>query len=365
MRTLDAQPVPGTLHGPQLRPPTLFRESLAVEDLMQLNNSNPLGIRSDDAVLEMWRMVCRRELDVTPIEEFATYLHSLSVYRQAYTYYICSSERTIEPTMGVMRALFSGESTRCFVVAPLEMKVRRDVMILALDNIEYFADTEGSIYSFILPALLVCRYALYDADLLRRIVAASGDPPADFIENLACCTGSIRSFDRISFDEFECLPVFLRVLAATSTIANPGLSLVPVDLFSLAVLHAAIDCGWTIDASVEDHLHDSGDEDDVELCIAQESLSIIQGWPLNWGDLAYLPLPLTYSNWHRNRFMQECLARVGNRVTSLFAVDSKVVAEWIVTHGDAKVALKKYIEVRGTDFNIYEVQPIILANITT
>jgi hypothetical protein len=101
-----------------------------------------------------------------------------------------------------------------------------------------------------------------------------------------------------------------------------------------------------------------------DLILAKASLRVLLKVPaIEDQSVDVMDIGIDHPNWYRARFLQECLVRVGLADDRLYAVDSPLVAQWIVAHGDTIAAMERFKEGRGNLFKMDEVYPSILEKI--
>jgi hypothetical protein len=337
----------------------------------------------DEQFLRLWERVCRGESRIDVNEMISSDFFSVNDAWGAVMFYLCSPERTLVPTGSTLAALCPMEEFRTALVARIvDAPVRLDIIETVVHSMNLFEEFEYKGHYFRVALTCLWRYpqALDDVELIDRIVAYAGDAVELLNEmydlNEVVLESYLDGYDECygqtpATDSFETYYIFERIATSCSTPPVGKVSISPTSLFGVAILHLVLQCGWEVDTE------ELGDLANVypdlpyrkgfnlplslaELQLATESLRIVLKMPRTTIEIDPAEIDINHSNWYRSRFLQECLARVGVKNVSLFAVDSPVVAKWIVANGNAQMAMKKFRAARGDMFKIQDVQSCIL-----
>jgi hypothetical protein len=142
-------------------------------------------------------------------------------------------------------------------------------------------------------------------------------------------------------------------------------------LFQMAIMHLAVDAGWKIDELSQRAIGEYQDElppneghnlplSKDEFRLAETSLRIVLKLSLP-PEAMNINIKINHKNWYRSRFIQECIVRVGLNGYDLFAIDSPIVAPWILENGDVTYAMARCRKVRGAFLD--RVQPCIMEKV--
>jgi hypothetical protein len=323
----------------------------------------------------LWEGVSRGESSVEPLDVIAGLMEMGKEAEMARIYFLCSPECTLEPTLELISALFDIDDRAFLAVASWEMDSRECVVRALMQNIELFTGCGRVDPIFIPLALRRCPDLLEDTELLRRIPITFGTSPEEMITSMSSSLWFIpgRAFGGKSMQGFELYPAFRRFIEA-----NPPrdmLWLGPSHLFRSCLLHMAVANGRLLSSSTMDAIQEPVTlmyesctldlpNSKPELILARASLRVLLKLPaIEEQSVDVMDIGIDHPNWYRARFLQECLVRVGLADDRLYAVDSPLVAQWIVSNGDASAAMERYKEARGTLFNLEDVQPSILEKI--
>lgn len=358
-------------------PFTIARESPGSSELDTGRVTDAIeGATGEDLLLLSWKKVCRSESSAEPVRIIRKlFCASLDIQEEAQMFYICSPDRKCEPTTKILRALFPNEDERKFFAARvIDSDVRVDVIRACFSDSEYLLKYRGDLPPLVLNAFLKACDIFDDRSLLKRLVSGQVYSPQEFVvslelnieEVLTCAVGCSHK------EAFVFLPLFRKIINCSKLGEDDELFMTPSSLFAIAVLHVAVSAGWEISEDSVDMLGSFKHEMYIdptqnlprsshELRLAEKSLRVLLNRPEETTDPTIRPdkIGISHPNWYRSRFLQECLVRIGAGRPDLFAVDSPIVAEWIVTHGDVDAALTKYKAVRGNEFKAEDVQSCI------
>jgi hypothetical protein len=358
-------------------PVTIAGESAGSSDMDTGRVPNTIeGATGEDLLLLSWKKVCRSESSVDPVQIIRKlFSASLEIQEEAQMFYICSPDRKCEPTTKILRALFPNENERKFFAARvIDSDVRVDVIRACFSDSEYVIKYRGDLPRLVLNAFLKACAIFDDISLLKRLVSGRVYPLHEFVlslelnveEVLTCAVGCSLK------EAFVFFPLFVRIISCSKLGEDEELFMTPSSLFAIAVLHVAVSAGWEISEDSVEMLgsfkHDmyidttqNLPRSSHELRLAAKSLRVLLNRPeeTTAPTIRLDKIGISHPNWYRSRFLQECLVRIGAGRPDLFAVDSPIVAEWIVTHGDVDAALTKYKAVRGNEFKSEDVQSFI------
>lgn len=359
-------------------PVTIARKSAGSSDMDTGRVADAIeGATGDDLLLLSWKEVCRSESTVDPVRIIRKlFCASLDIQEEAQMFYICSPDRKCEPTTKILRALFPNEDERKFFAARvIDSDVRVDIIRACFSDSEYLLKYRGDLPRLVLNAFLKACDIFDDESLLKRFVSGRAYSPREFAvclelnieEVLTCAVGCSHK------EAFVFLPLFRKIINCSKVGDDDELFMTPSSLFAIAVLHLAVSAGWEISEDSVDMLGSFKHEMYIdptqnlprsshELRLAEKSLRVLLNLPEETRAPTIRPekIGISHPNWYRSRFLQECLVRIGTGRPDLFAVDSPIVAEWIVTHGDVDAALIRYKAVRGNEFKSEDVQSCIL-----
>jgi hypothetical protein len=330
----------------------------------------------DYLLYRLWERVCRGESSVEPMDVIAAGLKEMGEKAElARIYFLCSPECILEPTREVISALFDVDDRAFLAKASWEMDSRECVVRALMQHIELFTGCGRVNRVFIPLALRRCPDLLEDTELLRRISNAFGTSPEEMITGMSKSLWLIpgRAFGGKSIQGFELYPVFKRFIDANPP--HDMLWLGPSDLFESCLLHMAVTNGWLLSSTTMDGIQEpvtliyeswtlNLPNSKPELILAKASLRVLLNLPaIEEQSVDVMDIGIDHPNWYRARFLQECLVRVGLADDRLYAVDSPLVAQWIVSNGDAIAAMERFKEARGNLFKLDEVHPSILEKI--
>jgi hypothetical protein len=304
----------------------------------------------DDSLLRLWKRVCSGQSAVEPQDVISVGLHYLRVpgTLEATEYFLCSPERTLEPTHAIMRTLFRREDRKYLAARLADMDRRRDVLEYALNHMKYLCDAGARAYELVHIAYKEWPDILDNDELLRNIAAAGSDNTAHFIWRLC--------FPKAEFDIYPLIQRFADACPPTGRFRYECFN-----VFDVAVKYLAFQRGIKVDTPSNSecpHTKKRRSEDN-HLRLAEESFRILSNSDPNPIEFDASQIEIDHPNWFRSRFIQECLVRVGLGDDRLYAVDSPIVAQWIVDHGDPHTAFERFKKARGDSFRLEEVHPSI------
>jgi hypothetical protein len=305
----------------------------------------------DDSLLRLWKRVCSGQSAVDPQDVISAGLHYLKVpgTLEATEYFLCSPERTLEPTHAVMRTLYRRDDRKYLAARLADMNRRRDVLEYALNHMKYLCNAGAGPYELVHIAFKEWPDILDNDELLRNIAAAGSDNTAYFIRRLC--------FAKDEFEIYALIQRFLNACPPTGRFRYECSTLVDV-----AVKHLAFQRGIKVERPSNSecpHTKKRRSEDN-HLRLAEESFRILSNSNSNPIEFDASQIEIEHPNWYRSRFIQECLVRVGLGDDRLYAVDSPIVAKWIVDYGDPHTAFERFKKARGDSFKLEEVHSSIL-----
>jgi hypothetical protein len=322
--------------------------------------------------MRLWKRVCDGQSSLSPFMLLKADFMGLVESEEAQMYFLTSPTRTLVPTKGILRALFPTEEERSFFATCVVVEdLMTDIIQYTLDNIELFRSCGGKFCELVLAAFRRIPSALDNENLIRRVVDVDGGGPEYFIRRLEASSWwvMLSAHGGTSKEVFELHEIFRKIIQTCES--TRALEISPSSLFEIAIMHLAVSAGWTISGSAIEEIDEFKKElpmnrghnlpvSSDEFRLAQMSLRSILKLPHvePKPNINLSKIKINHKNWYRSRFLQECIARVGLQGFELFAIDSPIVAEWIVANGDIEAAVSRYKRVRGNHLD--GIQPCVM-----
>jgi hypothetical protein len=317
---------------------------------------------------QLWRRVCRGESSSDPLDVIAANFFDRSKLWEDQLYLFCAPECTLMPSRELLDALLPDEEeVSAFIARLVDSDVRPEFYVSALENIDLLESGRGRHAALVLAGLMKSPEILDNTPLLTHIVHYFGCV-ARLLWLMDCAVSQVLECIRGAKDSFECFHIFERFIALFSP--KNKLKVLPLSLFSIAILHCAIAHGWEIGSSSLEFVGRCDDQDSAphgfclpmckeEYLLAHDSLKVVLNSPKSTPSYKIEDIGIGHPNWARSRFLQECIVRVGLAGEVLFAVDSAIVAKWIRDNGNVVDAVDRFRKTRGAEFKEEEVHPCI------